>query len=980
MTIEEITALVKDIQDLLISPFGVNESELIDIAGRHEDIVAQTSEWMLAVDKLLQKGLRTEAIELAEREPNLNEVIIALDFPELDAWNELLLKNEMQPVSELPEGVAEDLNDAYGVSSSLEKIMQQHRGAALARAPLSTRLQILRLLENKDPANPAWAQDIKDFEKVRLTEVRAELDHAIKTADLELLAEIERELQSPAWKTPVPTELKRRAADALTALQKQNSLRELQTIAYQISDAFADFNLQQAKPLYSRFNALNLIVALQPADKIFDIAGPALDWVRDELKRAEQETHFQNTVALLEAGIEQGTSAAELERLAHEATRFDHVLPEKLERRLSDRLETLRVMADRRRKSITLATVSAAVLVVAAVGYSIYVFRIRTELQRHKTQLTTLMAEAADSGLMEPLDQYFELLSKERRSISESAVITGLRQQYESLQLQQNGRKKQLDEQLSAARDAIAAATVPSAFDAISQTLTAADSLALNDLEKSAVLKTESEAFRRKEEIQRSLDTNFQEKIRNVSDRVGKLPLDETGPYDSMLSELATLQQTPEVSPGLVSTLSTLARKVQGDRTEVVRRLEIARALQVISAAQGNEVTFAKGLEAFAAKYPGTTRAASFTQVAARERDILTGALKWNAIRRQFLNASPASLEPQAARTILQEYSDFLKTSGPYPGPMDISRRLPVIQAIAARTPPVDGMKSIFSGRAIMNAYLIATADGKQQYYADSPPIITDSLSFDTFTTPDGDQTVNKKLFRNQVQPEQLVGDSSLPARWLSPQSKLARSIIELAGDSSAGDFEKLLRDVTQKILRDEEGLDPVLRMLLAERTLEYGARGSHFIEAQLTQIKIAFAEAGVPRLTNWLSISDETQKLRIIARDFLQKQQQPILQALETALTERESYSSLPIGPQIRWIGWLTHENESPDSWQVRTKPGSAIDAAGELVVFGRKTAADPPAQTTVGKYELSGTITLSAIPPDMLEGRPVFLLVTAE
>ncbi|MFN9037357.1 MAG: hypothetical protein ACK5YO_13740, partial [Planctomyces sp.] len=109
-----------------------------------------------------------------------------------------------------------------------------------------------------------------------------------------------------------------------------------------------------------------------------------------------------------------------------------------------------------------------------------------------------------------------------------------------------------------------------------------ADALALNDLEKSAVLKAESEGFRRKEEVQASVDTAFQLQIRDVSQRVAQLPVDETGPYDAILAELASLLQTPEVSRGLITTLSTLERKVQGDRSEVVGRLEMARALQVI--------------------------------------------------------------------------------------------------------------------------------------------------------------------------------------------------------------------------------------------------------------------------------------------------------------------------------------------------------------------------------------------------------------
>lgn len=980
MTIEEITKIIEEIQDLLISPFGVNESELMDIVGRHEEFVAQVSEWMLAVDKLLQKGLRTEAIELAEREPNLNEVIIALDFPELDAWNELLLKHGMHPVSELPEGIAEELNDAYGLSSTLEKLMQQHRGAALARASLCTRLKILRLLESKDPGNPAWAQDIREFEKSRLTEIRLELDDAIKSADLNTLTEVERELEDQVWKTPVPLELRRRAGDSAAAILKQNSLCEMQTIGYQISDAFADFNLEQATPLFRRFNALNLIVGLQPTDKLFDIAGPALDWVRDELRKAEEDLHFQRTVALLEVGIDQGASAIELERLAHEAVRFEHVIPEKLERRLHDRLEILGVMAERRRKSITLATVFASVLVVAAIGYSIYAFRLRAELQRHRIQLAALMEEAATSGLMEPLDQYFELLSRERRSIAESAIITGLRQQYESLRLQQEGRRRQLEGKLAAASEAIAGATVPSEFDNAFLMLKEAEEFALNDLEKSAVLKAESEGFRRKEEVQGSIDTAFQQNIRDVSERVAQLPTDDAAPYDSILSELASLKQTSDVSRGLITTLSTLERKVEGDRSEVLRRLEIARSLQVISTALGNENNFVKGLEAFAMKYPGTARASGFTHVAERERDLLAGALRWNAVRRQFLNASPASLEPSNARAILEEYSTFLKSSGPYPGPVDISQRLPVLQAIGTRASPIDGMKTIFSGRAITNAYLIATADGKQQYYADSPPIVKDALTFDIYTTPDGDQTVNRELFRNQVREEQLVGDTSAPARWLSPQTKLFRGVIEIAGEATANDFESLIRNVTQKVLSEEEGLDPVLRMLLVERILEYGARGSFFIESQITRIKVAFSEAGVPRLTNWLSTSDETKKLRITARDFLQKQEQPILQALETALAQRDSYSSLPIGPQVRWIGWLSREDESREIWQVRGKPGSEVGSEGELVVFGRKTSGDAPKQISVGRMDSSGTITMAEIPADMLEGRPVFLLVTAE
>ena len=80
MTLEEINELVDEIQQLLMSESDPSEEELMDLAGRHEDLVREAAKRLKAVDSLLTRGLRSEAIDLAEREPNLNEVAIA---PEL---------------------------------------------------------------------------------------------------------------------------------------------------------------------------------------------------------------------------------------------------------------------------------------------------------------------------------------------------------------------------------------------------------------------------------------------------------------------------------------------------------------------------------------------------------------------------------------------------------------------------------------------------------------------------------------------------------------------------------------------------------------------------------------------------------------------------------------------------------------------------------------------------------------------------------
>ena len=102
MTLDEINELVDEIQQVLVSESEPLAEELMDLAGRHEDFVYAAIKRLKAVDALLNKGLRSEAIDLAEREPNLNDVVISLDFPELDAWNELLARFEMQPIPAHP--------------------------------------------------------------------------------------------------------------------------------------------------------------------------------------------------------------------------------------------------------------------------------------------------------------------------------------------------------------------------------------------------------------------------------------------------------------------------------------------------------------------------------------------------------------------------------------------------------------------------------------------------------------------------------------------------------------------------------------------------------------------------------------------------------------------------------------------------------------------------------------------------------------
>jgi ElaB/YqjD/DUF883 family membrane-anchored ribosome-binding protein len=57
ISIEEVTQLVDEIQQVLIDTNDPYEEELIDLAARHDDCVEQVTKRLGEVEKLLDKGL-----------------------------------------------------------------------------------------------------------------------------------------------------------------------------------------------------------------------------------------------------------------------------------------------------------------------------------------------------------------------------------------------------------------------------------------------------------------------------------------------------------------------------------------------------------------------------------------------------------------------------------------------------------------------------------------------------------------------------------------------------------------------------------------------------------------------------------------------------------------------------------------------------------------------------------------------------------
>src|SRR4029077_815572 len=94
--------------------------------------------------EFLQQGLRSEAIHLAEAEPNLLDELATLDFPERKQWEEVCLSYGLASPGRLNFEAAEALNEAYADALPLDGLLRKHRLLALTRAPVAQRLSLLR--------------------------------------------------------------------------------------------------------------------------------------------------------------------------------------------------------------------------------------------------------------------------------------------------------------------------------------------------------------------------------------------------------------------------------------------------------------------------------------------------------------------------------------------------------------------------------------------------------------------------------------------------------------------------------------------------------------------------------------------------------------------------------------------------------------------------------------------------------------------
>src|SRR5438270_851670 len=136
-------AIVDNIRGFLAGSDQTSSPELAEWAVAYATYCNDANARLRRSVDYLRRGLRSEAIHMAEIEPRLLDFTATLDLPEIEAWESLCGTYGLQRPPRLAIEAAQELNEAYAIEQPLRSLLTQHRMLALARAPLVDRLQVL---------------------------------------------------------------------------------------------------------------------------------------------------------------------------------------------------------------------------------------------------------------------------------------------------------------------------------------------------------------------------------------------------------------------------------------------------------------------------------------------------------------------------------------------------------------------------------------------------------------------------------------------------------------------------------------------------------------------------------------------------------------------------------------------------------------------------------------------------------------------
>ena len=126
--------IVDQVRGIVQSSDQTRNDRMEQLAADYASACGEANQRLGRCQWLLQQGLRSEAIQLAESEPRLLDVVAVLDFRERAEWDELVGIYGLAAAPRLMVEAAGFVNEAYAQEEPIHDLLVKHRRLAMQRA------------------------------------------------------------------------------------------------------------------------------------------------------------------------------------------------------------------------------------------------------------------------------------------------------------------------------------------------------------------------------------------------------------------------------------------------------------------------------------------------------------------------------------------------------------------------------------------------------------------------------------------------------------------------------------------------------------------------------------------------------------------------------------------------------------------------------------------------------------------------------
>lgn len=369
--IAEIHELLESVRVTLASSMNPNREQLERLHSELDAEIRSANKRLRECDALLSEGHRSEAIQLAEQEPNLLEVVSILDFHELAEWNDFVAELGLTVTPELQIDIATDINGSYSEDEPLERLMKKFRVLSLARAPLRSRIDLLRQIAKRDVGTAYWKDDLKSYEETRIRQISDESREAISSRNYAEVRRLADELHKKPWSVKPDRRVIERIDQTMVEVKKLEAIRMLNRVTVEWQAAMDSGDPELTKSLGEKWElvAQKCDRDSQPYMDAKEKTQPMLRWIRELGQEEEAARVYAGEVKKLTKVLRSdNVTIDDIYRHYDAVAAFEEFdIPDAVQLRFEARIAEIEKQ-QKMKKMATMAGVGVAVIILLAIA------------------------------------------------------------------------------------------------------------------------------------------------------------------------------------------------------------------------------------------------------------------------------------------------------------------------------------------------------------------------------------------------------------------------------------------------------------------------------------------------------------------------------------------------------------------------------------------------------------------------------------